>query len=821
MKKILKISFKVFLIITGLLLIVYIGIYTYVSMNKASIILQVTDEIGKKISGKVSVEDVELSFFRQFPKISVLLNKVTITDSMYAQHHHAFFRAERLFARLSITKLIRKQSPLNGFRIEKGEIYLYTDSTGYTNSYLVQQKKDTTAVAGTGDKSELKSIVLKDVSFIIDDRRKEKLHNYFVNDLSVDLDDDEDSTLALAAKANIMVHSMAFNLPRGSFLNETRFTGKFGVVFNKASNQLSFDSIRIELSGQPFNLTGRFDLKGTTPQFSLRVHTRKLLYKEAKLLMPARIVRSLSLVELDKPLDVDVNINGPLKGGEPSIYVNWTAKGTQLKTPFLDFDDAAFTGYFTNQFSDSLPRNDRNSVIHINQFTADWHGLPLVSANFQILDLVEPILTCDLSSNFPLTKLNDVIGSNFIQLQSGEGSVNLTYKGPVVRNNNTNSLINGTVSFKDGTVLYAPRNVAMKNVSGEMIFKNSDVLVKDLRCVVLDNKVTMQGQAKNLLTLINTEPGKASIDWSIATPSLNLGAFNFLLKPGKKVSVASSNKNKLSSAASNIDAVLEKATLHINLDAAKLFYKKFEAASLNADVTLLANKYILNNVGMSHAGGRLDMKGSLVNERPNYLQASINATMDNVDVSKVLYAFDNFGQDAILSENLDGKLSAKINADMGLDEDGQVYPATVKSVVDFSLKNGGLINYDPVKRLQKVLFKKRDFENIRFAELTDRFEISNREIKINRMEIQSTVLSFFIEGIYSMRGNTDLSIQVPLNNLKKRGDDYIPENIGTDKKGGKSIFLRGRPGSDGNVNFKLDLFNKYKKNKAAADTLSN
>ena len=81
----------------------------------------------------------------------------------------------------------------------------------------------------------------------------------------------------------------------------------------------------------------------------------------------------------------------------------------------------------------------------------------------------------------------------------------------------------------------------MKNLSGEMIFKNSDVLVKDLRCIVLDHKILMQGQAKNLLTLINTEPGKATIDWAIATPSLNLGAFTFLLKPGKKTKMSGSS----------------------------------------------------------------------------------------------------------------------------------------------------------------------------------------------------------------------------------------------------------------------------------------
>ncbi|MEO8764405.1 MAG: AsmA-like C-terminal region-containing protein [Ginsengibacter sp.] len=811
MKKFLNIAFKAFKIIFVVLLILYIAVYAYVSINKASIIKQVTDDIGKKLNGKVTVEDVELSFFSQFPKVSVLLNNVSISDSMFAQHKHRFFHAEHLFARISIMLLIKKQAPLNGISIEKGEVYMYTDTSGYTNTYLLQQKKDSTAGKGAESKNELKSVKLKEVSFIIDDRKKEKLHSYFINDLNIKLDENDVSFL-LDVKADIIMHSMAFNVPRGTFLKEKKFTGKFELAFNKQSSQLQFDSIDIKLSGQPFNLSGRFDLKGEAPQFILRAHTRNILYSEGKSMVPHRIDSSLSLVDLDKPLDVDVSINGPLNGGEPLIYINWVVKETHLKTPFLDFDNASFTGYFTNEYVKGVPRLDPNSVINNSNFSAEWRGMPVKSGNIEILNLFEPVLTCDLESDFPLTKLNDIAGSNFLQIQSGEGSVNLTYKGPIEKNNNTNSFINGTVSLKNGTVLYAPRDVSMKNVSGQLVFKNSDVLVKNLRCVVFNNKILMQGQAKNLLTLINTEPGKATIDWTISTPSLNLSAFIFLLKPGKNITAPSNSKTKLASAASNIDEVLEKAMLHVNLDAASLNYKKFEASNVNADISLLSNKYIINNVSMDHAGGSIHMSGSLLNQEANYLLATLNTSMENVDVSKVLDAFDNFGQDAILSQNLDGKLTAKINASLGLDEDGNVLPASVKSTIDFSLKDGALINYEPVKKLQNFLFKKRDFNNIRFAELRDILEVGNRDIKINRMEIQSSVFSFFVEGIYSMKGNTDISIQVPLNNLKKRGADYNPENVGIDKKA-RSIFIRGRTGSDGNVSFKLDLFNKYRKEK--------
>ncbi len=219
---------------------------------------------------------------------------------------------------------------------------------------------------------------------------------------------------------------------------------------------------------------------------------------------------------------------------------------------------------------------------------------------------------------------------------------------------------------------------------------------------------------------------------------------------------------------------------------------------------------------MDHAGGRMQIKGSLITQNANTHHAKINVSLDNVDVSKTLEAFNNFGQDGITSDVIAGKLTANIDASLDVNDEGKADPASLESVVDFSLKNGELNNYEPVKKLQNFLFKNRDFENIRFAELKDRFEIKNGDVKINRMEIQSSVMSMFVEGVYNKKGTTDISIQVPLSNIHKRGADFNPENIGTDKKAGSSIHLRGRPGPDGNIKFKLDLFNKFKKEKEKA-----
>lgn len=812
--KYLKYTLKGVVILLSLLVIVYTFIFFYVTANKKKIIKQVTEEISKKLTGTVSIGNVELSFLSNFPAVSVELHNVQITDTMYAQHGHAFFTGEKVFVTVGIVNMISKKSFLNGFRIDKGNFYLYTDTAGYTNKYLFKPKSDPAPKdKNNKGRNELRKIVLNNVRVIEENRQRNKLYDIVINRLKLDLDDKDESTFLFSTEADMLVRSLAFNLPRGSFIKGKRLRGEFDLRYDKKIKQLQFDSINIKLDDQPFNLTARFDMAGDNRQFSLRIHTRNILFATAKTLVTQKISSALSIAEVDKPLDVSARLNGPLKGGDPGITVNFTTKNANLKTPFIDFDDATFKGFYTNEVATDQPKKDPNSKIVITDFSASWKDLPVTSNKIEIMNLTEPLLTCDLQSSFSLTAFNDIMGSNSLQLRSGTGNANITYKGPVAKNSNTNSFVNGFISFKNGTILYRPRDVELKNVNGRVVFRSSDVFVENLQCEVLDNKVVMNGKALNLLTLIDAEPNKVNIDWNIYSPSLNLNAFTFLLKARKKVTVEGNANAKLVKMAGKIDQVLDQGSVLVNLKADRIMYKKFAAVNALANVSLLQDRYLINNVSMEHAGGRMELSGSLIAQAANRHQTKLNVALQNVDVSKTLEAFNNFGQDGITSQSIAGKLTAKVDAALAIDDEGKTYPGTLEGIVDFSLKNGALNNYEPVKKMQNFLFKNRDFDNIRFAELKDRLEIKSGEVKINRMEIQSSVMSMFVEGVFSTKGNTDISIQVPLSNIHRPDADLNPVNIGVDKKAGKSIYLRGRPGPDGNIKFKLDLFNKFKKEK--------
>jgi hypothetical protein len=131
----------------------------------------------------------------------------------------------------------------------------------------------------------------------------------------------------------------------------------------------------------------------------------------------------------------------------------------------------------------------------------------------------------------------------------------------------------------------------------------------------------------------------------------------------------------------------------------------------------------------------------------------------------------------------------------------------MKGFVKFNLENGQLINFEPVQKIQETVFKNRNFSDIQFAELHDLLEIHGDDIIVNRMEINSTVLHMFVEGTYNMKTGPDLSIQVPLSNLKKKKDVELT-NKGIFSKTGISARLRAQKGQDGKVKITWDPFNK-------------
>ena len=199
----------------AVIILIYSIAFIYVSANRKSIIAKVSTEIGEKLEGTIAIGNVDISFFSNFPQVSVLFSNVTIRDSLYQQHKHTFFEAGKLFGHISILNVIIGKEPLNGLKLENASLYIYTDTSGYTTSYLFTPRKqiaDTTAKPKSNG-NILKSITLKNFRFTLANLKKEKLFDIEIKKADADITT-TDNELILDIEKSSIIHDLAFNQAR-------------------------------------------------------------------------------------------------------------------------------------------------------------------------------------------------------------------------------------------------------------------------------------------------------------------------------------------------------------------------------------------------------------------------------------------------------------------------------------------------------------------------------------------------------------------------------------------------------------------------------
>ncbi|HXL56953.1 MAG TPA: AsmA-like C-terminal region-containing protein, partial [Chitinophagaceae bacterium] len=375
------------------------------------------------------------------------------------------------------------------------------------------------------------------------------------------------------------------------------------------------------------------------------------------------------------------------------------------------------------------------------------------------------------------------------------------------------SKVTADIQLHNISLIYQPRDLNFTNCSGSVSVSENNIKVDSLRCDMKQNHFEIDVAGTNINGISTSDPGKAYIACNVFTPSLNLDDFKTIFtrrkyKSGRKA------KSKLAATAEKIDDMLEKGDLQLNIKANHVQLKHFTADNVLAQVLFQENDWEIQKASLLHAGGSLSVTGKIHEVNDNYHQASAKMKMQNVDVRKVFYGFDNFGQDGITYHNLRGNMNANADLIFGINSNARILPGSIQGTVDFSIKNGALIKFLPVEKIQNFAFLNRDLSNIAFAELTNKLSIKDNDVQIPRMEIASTAITMYVEGVYGYnKKSTDISMQIPISNLKRQDPSYKPANKGANAKVGMSIYLRAKSDETGKIKIGLELFKKRNKNK--------
>lgn len=692
--------------------------------------------------------------------------------------------------------------------IKNGSAYIYTDSNGVNNLNYFK-------AAVEKDKKEARPLVLpKNISIQnfdirIENKQKNKLFSFLINKIVATTNSNNENIL-VNIEENILVKKLGFNLSTGSFLVNHTLIGKYRLVLNTKKNDLSFTNIKINISKQPFILTGKF-IFGDSAKFYLDVKTKQISYDFAQTLVTSHIAKGLKNVTITAALDVHTTIKGPLTEGDPLVIARWIAKETELTTPLVDLKKASFTGYFTNEVVKGLPLKDPNSKIHINNLTAEWEGIPLKADTIEVINLEKPIVGAFFESTFQLSDFNEIVNSENLIFSKGSGKITLKYKGPLQKINNQNASLDISFLLFNGNIEYKPMKLVITECVSNISIKNSDIYINSLVAKSSNgSKIKITGEAKNTFALLGDNPGIVGVNVNIYSPYLNLEGITSKLQKDRII-ISERKKNGLNKAMNKLDNILEKQKITVDIKADKIKNNRLVANNFITSIELAENAYNIKNLQFGMANGSLKLSSTIVETSYNKHNLKSVLQIKDIDAKELFYAFDDFGIDAISYKNLTGKLTATANVSTSINSKGVIDKKTMQGRLSFSLKNGSLVNFAPIMKIQDIAFKKRDFTDVQFAEIKNTVTIKEGIVTVPRMQIESSVINFFLEGQYGLISGTDMRIQVPLSNLKNKDRSDMNKKAKNKEKGGASVYLRAKTGDDGKVSIGLDVLGAVRK----------
>lgn len=787
-----------------LMIVTWLIMAWYINNHKKELLAKITAQVSENINGNFHIDDMEPALLNGFPNIAIRLKGVTLSDSLYKVHKKNLVDLQSVYVKFNVLSLLTKNPKIAKVTIADGSIYLFTSKSGYSNVYLFK-KKDQAKKKGTGKEMNIDRFGIEDVQFTFDNFQKNKQFKIDLNAINGTIKTEGD-IWNIDADSKVHFHQLGFNIARGGFVKNKDLRADLQIVFNKKTKQVKLPKQQIKVDGTAIFIGCTFNFGNTPPNYTINIDAPSIGLKEGASYLSRHIASKLDSFDLENNLSVQVLVNGSFQYPDtPLVHARWQTKDNVLISSFGKMEQTSLKGEFFNNIVPEKGRGDANSAITITNLSASYAEIPIRADSIMLYGLINPLMKLKLVSKFPVEKLDAIVGNTF-DFKGGEADVQLNYTGPLLAKDTFRHSMYGYIRIRDAALTYLPRSLSFSKCNVNLDFLGNDLALTNTTLASPRSNIRIDGIARNFMNVYFLDPGKVDFNWNINSSQVDLVEYKSFIAPrrkGKRTSQTNQN-HKIARIANRLEQLLEKSDMHLHVNVNKLLYSHFQAQKINADIDLTSNAISMRNIKLLHAGGSVAAEAD-INTAGTNTPFNIRGKINNVKVDQLLYAFDNFGQNTLRSENIKGSFTADVNIRGIMRETGAVITPSLNGKLSFVLNNGELNHFPPFETIKKFLFKKRNLDHITFSTLKNDFDISNGKITINPMSIESSALIIGVSGVYAFDKGTDLSIAIPL-----RHPDKNKELIAQGKKPRKGIviYLRAQDGDDGKVEIKWDPLKK-------------
>lgn len=443
----------------------------------------------KKLAGEMNYSDVNVSFFKHFPSLTLTLDDFKLNGS-------APFQKERLINAKEVSFGINVSSLIFGKSIKIDEIYLSNSTINIKvnkeglanyNVYITEKEVGKTDEESAAIKLDRIEIIN---SQLVYDDQSTQLHfdifgfNYLgKGDLSQDIFD-------LYSKAKIDKLNLLYE--NEHYLMNKKVDADLITKINVNSLSFVFEQNDLMINQLPVDFKGKFDFLKDGYNMDFIVKSTNANLQDLFTAFPPKYITWLKKTELKGKTDLLLTLKGKYiesKAVAPNLNLD-----LKIKDGFVNYDKSAFPVSNLNlDLSTSLPSlnpellivNTKNISLNINQ---DY-----LKAKMFVKGMNTPEIDAVFNSKIDLEKLNRAIGIPDFELKGtlvGDGKA----KGKYDPKNKIFPITNANINLKNGYIKtkYYPNPIT--NINILTTIKNQKGTFSDLKVSLQPAEFTFEGK---------------------------------------------------------------------------------------------------------------------------------------------------------------------------------------------------------------------------------------------------------------------------------------------------------------------------------------
>ena len=733
-----------------------------------SIARTVVGSVNERLQGEIQVGDYNLSLLTAFPKLSVDLAGVVVEGSDGSQ----LLVAEEVDFKLGLSSLFGTPT-VSGVVIRDGTLRLLIDEDGNGNynlaGYESVEEQYADEGAGAGATSfELEEAVFDDVTIVYQDAQLQTDAVLRIDDATLSGDFGA-ARYVLDTEGELTVDYLDQEGTR--YLSNRELTVEAIATVTEDEGYF-FQPLRLEAGDLEISIDGNYRDIPAGQQLDLRITSNSGSLDDALQLIPPAYAESLAELETRGELDLSATVVG-----------QWTARTYPRMDGRLEFRDGRIESPRTRVGARDIELVTTFAYVDgpggglqtfdVERFTGKFRNSPFDIA-LRMEDLNDPRIEFRANGSLPLSTLpaffeEDTEGEAPM-ISNGDGFLrfdNLQLTGryeDMIRPRRMGSVnSSGTLTFDDAELTINGRDIEFP--SGTLSLDDNRFTLTDLIFEAPGTELRMSGRATNLIPVLfadslNTQDAKLEFEAELSGKSLDIDELLALSGPSAEEIEAAERTGAQDS--------LRAKTIEQRAQITDLLDGRFEADIEEWNWDLLEGKNFrgqllfkpkeLDVIGLTEAmDGNFRVDGQVFFQQLQRMDLRITA--EGVDVEQFFAQNDNFEQEVLVADNLEGDMNGNMFVQLYYNAAGDFDYDKLYVIANLSIEDGELHDFEMLENFAFAL-KEKDLARVRFTRLQNFFEIREQIIYIPAMFIQSSAMNMTLSGNHSFNQYLEYYIKV-------------------------------------------------------------